>query len=1189
MLSNKSDVLYQVTDWDYYHEDLGDGSSTQYTIRIYGTTLDDKKIFVKVKNFKPYFYVQIPKQWQQHRIAQYVAAIKDLVDKEYIEGLDIWNVVDKHIFWEFTNYELYNFICFEFNNMDSFWKFARAIPKVKVPKSWNIGNFKFKLYETNMDPLLRCMHKRNVKSVGWIKIGGGKYNHLTGYNKPSNNEICIETDWQNLDPVEDTNIAKIIVASFDIECESEDGSFPQAERDNDRIIQIGTTFSKFGESECFYQHIVTLKSCDPIEGADVESYDTEREVLLAWTRMIQRTNPDVLTGYNIFGFDFRYMKDRAAKLGCHSSFCKLGRVPTEESKFILKDLSSSALGENKLYYYEILGRVNIDVMKIVQRDHKLGSYKLDNVAAEFIKEKITNIEITDEGNSIIHCKTTYGLEIGRYIKIYFNDGLSDNAYKNDYKFHVIGISPKYIIVKGILEGEAVELDKYTIYWCQAKDDVSPADIFRLQKGNSADRAIVAKYCLQDCRLINKLINKLQILTNNISMANVCYVPLKYIILRGQGIKIFSLVGKKCQEKNHVIPVIKKPYVPKEGEIKPWMKKFIEENKVEEENEGYEGATVFEPTVAVHQEPIVVFDYNSLYPSSMIYRNISHECIVKNNKYRNLPDYYYDTVSYADKEGKLTECVYARCKNGNRGILPEILSELLTARAVTRGLAGKAEEEGDEFKAKILDCLQLAFKMTANSLYGQTGASTSPIYMKDIAGSTCATGREMLNAARIYTEMMFPTIVDAAFKSYDDFVEKMETLFSKNRIDELITKENLRKLKTKNNNEPVERYFYLRIFKENRDNIDDKKFINGKLKHTCKDDFLKWVYESLLTLLKDYTINPDVIYGDTDSIFIKYNLADRKTGKNDTSHECLKTSIKLGIVCSGILHKILPSPQNMAYEKTLHPLALLSKKRYVGNKYEFSPDEYTQMCMGIVLKRRDNAPIVKIVIGGIVRSILNDRSIEKAIEFTKQILNDLLSGKYPLDKFIISKSIKGGGLTKEERIVESIKPKDKRSYADRTRIVHAVLADRMADRDPGNKPQSNDRIPYAYVLVDDEVELQGDRVEHPDYIVEHNLSLDYLFYLTNQIMKPALQFLVLLTNNPNEIFNNCIIKETNRRAGKRPLNYYFTTPENNSDKKSMFDEKKPINNNKCQVDKKPKVIAKKKVVVKPKPNSFKLDL
>jgi DNA polymerase elongation subunit (family B) len=96
----------------------------------------------------------------------------------------------------------------------------------------------------------------------------------------------------------------------------------------------------------------------------------------------------------------------------------------------------------------------------------------------------------------------------------------------------------------------------TIFWSQAKDDVGPKDIFRLQKGTAQDRAIVAKYCIKDCNLVNLLVNKLEIVTKNIEMANVCCVPLSYLFIRGQGIKLFSLTLKEFRKHKYAFPVIK---------------------------------------------------------------------------------------------------------------------------------------------------------------------------------------------------------------------------------------------------------------------------------------------------------------------------------------------------------------------------------------------------------------------------------------------------------------------------------------------------------------------------------------------------------------------------------------------------------------------------------------------------------
>ena len=121
---------------------------------------------------------------------------------------------------------------------------------------------------------------------------------------------------------------------------------------------------------------------------------------------------------------------------------------------------------------------------------------------------------------------------------------------------------------------------------------------------------------------------------------------------------------------------------------------------------------------------------------------------------------------------------------------------------------------------------------------------------------------------------------------------------------------------------------------------------------------------------------------------------------------------------------------------------------------------------------------------------------------------MFDNKYGIKYFLTSKTLKS-----------------KESYKDWTRIAHVVLAERIGIRDPGNKPQSGDRIQYAAVEIENETKdtLQGDRIETPEFITRNKLKLDYLFYMTNQIMKPALQFLELAVSDANKIFEDIKIK------------------------------------------------------------------
>ena len=212
---------------------------------------------------------------------------------------------------------------------------------------------------------------------------------------------------------------------------------------------------------------------------------------------------------------------------------------------------------------------------------------------------------------------------------------------------------------------------------------------------------------------------------------------------------------------------------------------------------------------------------------------------------------------------------------------------------------------------------------------------------------------------------------------------------------------------------------------------------------------------------------------------------------------------------------------MEYEKTFLPFAIMGKKKYIGNKYEEDPDNFKQISMGVVLKRRDNAQIVKKIVGGMVNIMMNEINIDKTILFIKNAIKDLLGGKFEIHHFITSKTLKA-------------------DYVDRTRMAHVVLADRMTLRDLGNAPQLNDRIPFVAIEVQEKKGqklLQGNKIEHPDYIIEKGLKIDYLFYLTNQIMNPCKQFLELIME-PKEaadkLFRDFIIREEDRKRGRQSL-------------------------------------------------------
>jgi DNA polymerase elongation subunit (family B) len=227
------------------------------------------------------------------------------------------------------------------------------------------------------------------------------------------------------------------------------------------------------------------------------------------------------------------------------------------------------------------------------------------------------------------------------------------------------------------------------------------------------------------------------------------------------------------------------------------------------------------------------------------------------------------------------------------------------------------------------------------------------------------------------------------------------------------------------------------------------------------------------------------------VFFTFHFSDLN-GTRIVGKKALELTIDLAKEAGALATKYLKAPHDLEYEKTFMPFVLLSKKRYVGMLYEEDPDKCKRKAMGLVLKRRDNAPVVKEVYGGVIDIIMHDQDFDKAIQFTRQMLQDTIDGKIPMDKLVFSKSLRSG-------------------YKNPKQIAHKVLADRIGKREPGNKPRPGDRVAFAYIQTKGK-KLQGERIETPEYIKEHGLKLDYGFYISNQIMKPIQQIFALIIEN-----------------------------------------------------------------------------
>ena len=1103
------------------------GETRHYCIQLFGATLAGTPVRVDVTGFRPFLFVRLPDGEDTERAKRRIVDSINRADKKSeLADLEV-TLVQREVLYGYTGGKTFPFLQLSVGHTAAFFALKKILLTDTQTPNLRVDGHLIRVYESNIDPMLRFFHMRKINPCGWISID---------VEDDTEDAIHIECEWTDIDPCAEppAPVAPFRHVIWDIECDSFDGSFPVAKQGyrrvakqlcahcetveeiplaladafagkgviqipprqkpgkvpdvpsslveacrkvwekragtpkekeectlavtaaldsafrkaplaGDPIIQIGSILVDRSETE---RHIFVLGTCNPIPGVKVHVFHTESDLLLAWFEWLIESQVDIFVGYNTNCFDEKYVWDRLEELDLTDEPCvqQLSRLHEEGRKGVKleeKRLASSALGDNLLFLWTTPGRLRIDLLGHIRRKAQLPSYKLDSVCAVYLSGVLKGIESLGEGKWLLKTSQKKDARVGRAIQIL--DGLGEDLTE---KMAITGITEDGLLVTSeedlSILGEAER-------WAVVKDDVSPQDIFRLQKGSAADRAIVAAYCVQDCELTYELYKKLEVFNETMSMANVCSVPVSYIFTRGQGIKIESLIFKDCREFGQLIEVLEvPPREPKNDEMFDAMKeryglmgvigmkealqgKTFKEKKALEKliqlqehadlpEEGYEGAVVLVPEPNFYTSPIGVCDFASLYPSTIISENISHDMLVWVKDYSldgklvdcqgsvedeaHAPpgtawtDIEFDILSArADDKRKhpVKEKVgYRICRfaqPAGKGSLPKIVAKLLAARKAKRVELAKT---ADPFKKALLDAEQNAYKVTANSLYGQLGSPTFKIRLQHLAASVTAYGRKQI-------------------------------MFSKDAIEQ----------------------FYGPV-------AGDKR---------C---------------------SAQIVYGDTDSIFINFN----PRGADGTllkGREAVVATMELTEEAGKFITATLKEPHDFEYDKVFYPFIIFSKKRYVGNKYEESPDAYKETSMGIVLKRRDNAPILKMIYGAAIQELLIRQDVVAATRVVKEGVQALVEGKNKLSLLTITKSL--------------------RSEYKTTPPAHKILADRMAIRDPGNAPASGERVGYVYVkpaVGQKASALQGDRVETPAYIREKGLQPDYEYYIQHQLMNPISQ-------------------------------------------------------------------------------------
>jgi DNA polymerase delta subunit 1 len=218
----------------------------------------------------------------------------------------------------------------------------------------------------------------------------------------------------------------------------------------------------------------------------------------------------------------------------------------------------------------------------------------------------------------------------------------------------------------------------------------------------------------------------------------------------------------------------------------------------------------------------------------------------------------------------------------------------------------------------------------------------------------------------------------------------------------------------------------------------------------------------------------VRYGDTDSVMVEFDVQGRK------GQEAIDYSWEQGEMAAEQCTKLFKAPNDLELEKVYCPYFLYSKKRYAAKMFEKKGDAVVFKKIdvkGLQVVRRDSCPFVRETLKNLLNMILESSDPKPIIEAARKAAQELMTGRVPIDKLLMSKQLGGG-------------------Y--KVPMPHVAVRDKIRERAPGSEPQQGDRVPFVIVRGDGKM---YEKAEDPSWVLERNIQIDYQYYFTNQFKKP----------------------------------------------------------------------------------------
>jgi DNA polymerase elongation subunit (family B) len=1109
----ENELVFQTLDWYCNDIENDETSLLEYKIFVFGVDVSGNPITLRIDNFHPFFFIEVPTNWDHTCIYSVREALK-------YKGIQNIEYLERKRYYGFENNKIRKFLKL------SFWssKGLRSLRYKIENESFSISgkSYSFDLYESNIDPVLRLTHIRDILTAGWIKV-----------KKFVESDEFYTCDWKSLqDYPENVNkMCNVRILYFDIEACSEDGSFPNALKKNDRVTQICCILSDSGKVS---KYLFNLGTCDSIEDTVVIQAKSEKKLLLEYSQFIRDTDPDIIVGYNIFGFDNGYLFERAKVLNIESEFNLQSKLRDHFTKIEKKVLNNQQSGFNDWKMTRLIGRSHIDLLQVIKKDFKLESYKLNTVGEHFLgegKDDVSPKEIFEAWNPELGTREKR-TRVGKYcvqdtmlcLKLFEKFAVLANYLE---MAKVTRVPLEYLITRG----QSIKVFSQIAYETRKTGYLIPVLPRSEPEGKFQGATVLEAKTGYYTRPVAGL--DFASLYPSIMIAhNMCYstVVLDSKFMNLPGIEYSTI---ECGDN------LTFSFVQSQDGVLSGILQSLWKNRKVTKKEMNACTDPFMKTVLNAKQLAIKVSMNSIYgftgavvgalPCLEISQSVTgcgRQMIAQTQNYAK--EHFSCEIVYGDSVTGDTPVLV----RGNGNVYTIEIQNLFKRFDSIEYPQFKSEEPGLTNKEQSIPTQQI--EVWTASGWSPLKRTIRHYCCKNIYRVVTHTGlvdvTEDHSLLTTDLKQIKPTQLTDGISLFHSFPNDLyndphncpgrEDIFEHHNKSSL----QIKYLQWRSAGYGVDIMYdknkvILKRYDKFQDQVNNQHELSRIINLGPTEDF---VYD-LET--EDGTFQAGIgqmIVKNTDSCYVIFPEPVDPDGT-------LTTLFKRAETAAAEISKTFKKPIELEFEKFMYPLILSKKKKYIYVEWTNAKKHNGEIeAKGMELVRRDNCQYVKDTLERVLNPIMFKNDLQLGKSEAEECIDSLLKGEVPIKKLILSKNLrsdykgfekiflKNADGTKSDRYrwertkEESVRDPDTGKNVktgkmiksdDAPAMAHVALVEKMILRDPNSAPKPGDRVPFVYVTCGDPKALATERVEDPEYVIENNLDIDYYYYFLHQLHNP----------------------------------------------------------------------------------------